>query len=132
MQPTHFNGKYLGGLFRGVRQDGNKTDTNNNPVMVLLIQTEQVKEVLGLEQKSTVIEKVRVGHYLVEKGALNDFADYLDLEILLPITERDWEVKGRQGDMMRGVTMTLGNEYKTFLSLTNSKPVPGAPKKEPF
>ncbi|WP_348731912.1 hypothetical protein [Rheinheimera texasensis] len=132
MQPIKFNGKYLGGLFRGLRQDGNKTDQKNNPVMVLLLQTEQIKEVLGLEQKSTVIEKVRVPQFLIEKGALNDFADYLDLEILLPINERDWEMKGREGDMMRGVTLTLASEYKTFLALTNNKPLPGGPKKEPF
>lgn len=131
MQNVNFNGKYLGGQFRGIRQDGEKTDNKNNPVMCLLIQHETVKEVLGLEQVSTVIEKIRVPQFLIEKGALSDFADYVDMPILLPINERGWSMKGNQGDTLTGTTLSLDASYKVFLSLTIVKPaVPQ--KKEPF
>lgn len=128
MQQIRFNGKYFGGLFRGFRQDGTKQDNKNNPIMVLLLQTEEIKEVLGLEQKSTVINKIRVPQQLIEKGALHDFAGYTDTEILLPVTEREWEMKGREGDMMRGTTITLDADYKTYLALTKAKtPLSAAP-----
>lgn len=131
MQQLKFNHKYLGGVFRGIRQDGDKTSKDNQPVMVLLIQTEQITEKLGLEQKSTVIEVVRVPQFLVEKGALHDFADYLELPILVPITERPWEMKGRSGDILRGNTLSLGKDYKQFLSLTQLRPVANQPGATP-
>jgi len=130
MQKVSFNGKYLGGKFLGIKQDGNKTDTNNNPVMVLIVESEIVKEKLGFETKSTDIEKIRVPQYLIEKGALSDFADYLNLQILLPVSEREWEMKDRDGKMMRGFTISLNKEYKTFLALTDNKPAPSFQKKD--
>jgi hypothetical protein len=130
MQNINFNGKYLGGLFRGIRQDGDKKDNKDNPVMCLLIQTEVTKDVLGLEQVSTEIQKVRVPQFLIEKSALNDFADYLDMPVLIPYTERGWSMKGNQGDTISGTTMTLAPTYKTSLSLTIVKP--STVKKEPF
>lgn len=111
---TKFNGKYLGGQFMGIRQDGNKTDRDKNPVMVLLLKCDEIKEVLGLEQVSEQIHKIRVPQFLIQSGTLHDFADYVNEFILIPYTEKSWKLEDKE---LTGVTLTLDKSYRKFLEL---------------
>lgn len=111
---TKFNGKYLGGQFMGIRQDGKKTDRENNPVMVLLIKCDEVKEVLGIEQVSEQVHKIRVPQFLIEAGAMHDFADYVLQFILVPYTEKSWKLEDKD---LSGSTLSLDKTYRQFLDL---------------
>lgn len=118
---TKFNGKYLGGQFMGIRQDGKKTDRDSNPVMVLLIKCDEVKEVLGIEQVSEQIHKIRVPHFLIQAGAMHDFADFALEYILVPYTEKSWKLDDKD---MSGVTLTLDKSYRKFLDLMDTLNAP--------